>query len=490
MTEQQMDAAAGGGKLSAEVVELDRQREYISNIRELLAAQTRKTGSPPKMFCKTYGCQMNERDSEKIIGVLQEMGYEAAQSEQDADLVIYNTCCIRENAENKVFGNLGRLKTYKKKNPNLTIALCGCMVQQDAMAETIRKKYRHVDLIFGTFNFHRLPELLYTKMTTGQQVIDIWAAHEDIIENLPTIRRYRWKAGVNIMYGCNNFCAYCIVPYVRGRERSRRPEDILREIRALAADGVKELLLLGQNVNSYGQNLETPTSFAALLRQIQEIEGIERIRFMTPHPKDFSDELIDAIAQCGKVCAHVHLPMQSGSTKILERMNRKYTKEHYLALAEKIKARVPGVHITTDIIVGFPGEEEADFLDTLDVVRQVQFSGAFTFIYSKRSGTPAAKMPQVDEAAVKERFDRLLTEQNKITEQKNAAYLGQVVPVLVEEMSQKGDGIATGRTEGNVLVHFKGNEAMIGTLVRVRITKNRAFFLEGETIGGESNDYI
>lgn len=460
--------------------EFDRQQHYIEKIREINKEKQERTGRTQTFFCRTYGCQMNERDSEKLAGMLVEMGYAAASREKDADFVVYNTCCVRENAENKILGNLGRLKYYKERKPELCVALCGCMVQQENVLDVIRSKHRHVDLVFGTYNFHRLPELLYTHLSSYSRVIDIWNEHDEIVEDLPSVRKYRWKAGVNIMYGCNNFCAYCIVPYVRGRERSRKPTEILSEVERFSSDGVKEIMLLGQNVNSYGKTLEKPVSFAELLRMVHGIGGIERIRFMTSHPKDFSDALIEAIAGLPKVCKHIHLPLQSGSTKVLEKMNRLYTKEHYISLTEKIKDGLPGVSLTTDIIVGFPGETDDDFTDTLDVLERVRFSGAFTFIYSKRSGTPAAKLPQLDEKLVSKRFERLLEVQNRITHEENSLYDGMTVRVLVDEASAKGDSILTGRTDGGTLVHFKGDSAIIGEFADVRITKNKTFFLEGE----------
>lgn len=461
--------------------ELDRQLDFINKVCEINKEFERENGRRKKMFISTFGCQMNAHDSEKIYGMLEKMNYEPANEEKDADFIIYNTCCVRENAENKVYGNLGYLKHTKKLNPHLKIALCGCMMQQPTVLETIRKTYKHVDIVFGTFNLYKLPELIYINMETDAPVFDIWEKHGEIVEDLPTVRKYKFKASVNIMFGCNNFCSYCIVPYVRGRERSREPRDIIREITCLANDGVKEVTLLGQNVNSYGKNLENPVSFAQLLRMVNEIEGIERIRFMTSHPKDLSDELIYAMRDCEKVCNHIHLPFQAGSNRILEKMNRRYTKEHYLALVEKLKKEVPDIALTTDILMGFPGETEDDVNDTIDVVEKVRFSGAFTFIYSKRTGTPAASMEnQVPEEQVKVQFNRVLDAVNPIIYQLNCEKVGKVFKVLAEEVSDNNSQYITGRTEDNSLVHFKADKSIIGQIVNVKITECKTFYLTGE----------
>ena len=415
--------------------------------------------------------------------MLDEMGYERTQEETEADFIIYNTCCVRENAELKVYGKLGWLKHYKKENPDAVVALCGCMMQQDTVLETIRQKYRHVDLVFGTFNLYKLPELMKTRAESGCTVFDIWQENQEVVEDLPSIRHFPYKASVNIMFGCNNFCSYCIVPYVRGRERSRTPEDILAEVRKLAADGVKEVMLLGQNVNSYGKNLENPVSFAELLRMVNEVEGIERIRFMTSHPKDMSDELILAMKECDKVCKNLHLPFQSGSTEILKKMNRHYTKEGYLELVRKVREAMPEITLSTDIIVGFPGETEEDFQETLDVIRKARYCTAFTFIYSKRTGTPAAKMEnQVPEDVVKDRFDRMLQVLNPIVHEVTEEQVGKVLPVLVEEVSKHDENILTGRTEQNTLVHFSGSKDLIGQMVPVKIIENKTFYVIGERI--------
>lgn len=434
-----------------------------------------------KYFIMTFGCQMNAHDSEKLKGILEEIGYRETDKEEEADFVIYNTCCVRENAEQKVYGRLGHLKTIKRNNPNLIITICGCMMQQDVVLEELKKNYKHVDIIFGTHNIYKLAELIEARLDSNETIIDIWESHQDIVEDLPSIRKSPFKSCVNIMYGCNNFCSYCIVPYVRGRERSRKPEDIIREVKHLVEDGVVEVMLLGQNVNSYGKNLDTVVTFAKLLEELQKIDGLERIRFMTSHPKDLSDELIDVIGKYDKICNHLHLPFQSGSTKILDKMNRKYTKEKYLTLIDKIKAVRPDIALTTDIIVGFPGETEEDFQDTMDVVKKVRYNSAFTFIYSKRTGTPAATMDeQISEDVVKDRFDRLLEVVNQISYEKSKEHEGKVYDVLIEEVNKQDDKLVTGRLSDNHLVHLSGNEELIGKIVPVRIKKAKSFYLIGE----------
>ena len=462
--------------------ELARQLEYIRAIRAENDAFAAENGRKKKFYSLAMGCQMNAHDSEKLEGMLDEMGFDRTDEETEADFIIYNTCCVRENAEQKVYGKLGWLKHYKEtKNPDAVIALCGCMMQQETVLQTLRQKYRHVDIVFGTFNLYKLPELVATRMESGETVYDIWQEQHEVVEDLPAIRHFPYKASVNIMFGCNNFCSYCIVPYVRGRERSRTPEDILAEVRRLAADGVKEVMLLGQNVNSYGKNLETPVSFAELLRMVNEVEGIERIRFMTSHPKDLSDELIQAMADCDKVCKYLHLPVQSGSDEILRRMNRHYTKESYMELVRKARAAMPDITLSTDIIVGFPGETEEDFQETLDVIRQSRYSTAFTFIYSKRTGTPAATMEnQVPEDVIKDRFDRMLNMLNPIVHEVHEEQLGKVMTVFAEEASKQDKTVLTGRADNNMLVHFKGTEDLIGQMVPVKITENKTFYLIGE----------
>lgn len=473
-----------GAALQPSDLELARQLEYIRVIRKRNDAFERENGRKRKFFSLAMGCQMNAHDSEKLEGMLSEMGYERTEVEKEADFIIYNTCCVRENAELKVYGKLGWLKHYKEtQNPDAIIALCGCMMQQETVLATLRQKYRHVDIVFGTFNLYKLPELVATRMESGETVYDIWQEQKEVVEDLPAIRHFPYKASVNIMFGCNNFCSYCIVPYVRGRERSRTPEDILAEVRKLAADGVKEVMLLGQNVNSYGKNLEEPISFAELLRRVNEVEGIERIRFMTSHPKDLSDELIKAMAECDKVCKYLHLPVQSGSSEILRRMNRRYTKESYLEIVRKVREAMPDITLSTDIIVGFPGETEEDFQETLDVIRRCRYSTAFTFIYSKRTGTPAAVMEdQVPEDVVKDRFDRMLAVLNPIVHEVHQAQVGKGMTVFAEETSKQDKTILTGRADNNMLVHFAGTEELIGQMVPVKIVDNKTFYLIGERI--------
>ena len=462
--------------------ETKRQYEYMERAKELLQKKKEELGRPFTFCVQTFGCQMNARDSEKLVGILERIGYVESDSE-NADFVIYNTCTVRENANQKVYGHLGKLKGLKKKNPHMMIALCGCMMQEAHVVEKIKNSYSFVNLIFGTHNIYKFPELLVTAMESDRIVIDIWKDTDQIVEDLPAERKYKFKSGVNIMFGCNNFCSYCIVPYVRGRERSRKPEAILDEIRCLVADGVVEVMLLGQNVNSYGKNLENPITFAQLLTEIEKIEGLERIRFMTSHPKDLSDELIEVMAHSKKICKHLHLPVQSGSTEILKKMNRRYTKEQYLALVDKIKIAIPDISLTTDIIVGFPGETEEDFQDTLDIVRKVRYDSAFTFIYSKRSGTPAAVMEnQVPEDIIKDRFDRLLKEVQSIATEVCSVHEGTTQPVLVEQINHQDDQLVTGRLSNNLIVHFPGTADQIGKIVDVKLKECKGFYYIGEQI--------
>lgn len=457
-----------------------RQYYFMAKCREWVREFERKNGRRPCFFTQTFGCQMNARDSEKLRGILLEAGFEMAEEEK-GDFVLYNTCTVRDNANQKVYGHLGALHSRKKKNPSLKIALCGCMMQEPKVVERIRTTYSFVDLIFGTHNIFKLAELLYRALTEKKMVIDVWESTDQIVEELPSNRKYPFKSGVNIMYGCNNFCSYCIVPYVRGRERSRSPQEILTEIQKLAEDGVKEVMLLGQNVNSYGKTLKEPVSFASLLRQVSQIEGIERIRFMTSHPKDLSDELIETMGDCNKICRHLHLPLQSGSSRILQQMNRHYTKEQYLQLTRRIRNCMPDISLTTDIIVGFPGETEEDFQETLDVVRQVRFDSAFTFLYSKRTGTPAASMEdQVPEAVMKERFDRLLQEVQKIAFQVCRREAGMVKDVLVECVNDHQKGYVSGRMGNNLMVHFPGDPSLIGQIVPVELLEARGFYYMGK----------
>jgi tRNA-2-methylthio-N6-dimethylallyladenosine synthase len=457
--------------------EITRQKEFIHLLYEF------NLGRLKRYTISTFGCQMNENDSERLAGMLAQTGYTETDKNEESNLIIFNTCCVRENAELKVYGHLGALKKLKEKNPDLIIAVCGCMMQQKEVVEHIRKKYRHVDLIFGTHNLYKFPELLYGAVSSRKTIIDIWESTGSIAEDMPIERKDGVKAWVTVMYGCNNFCSYCIVPYVRGRERSRSMRDIVQEAGALSEQGYKEITLLGQNVNSYGKDGDDGTGFAGLLRELDRIEGIERIRFMTSHPKDLSDELIEAIRDCKKVSKHLHLPVQSGSTRILQEMNRKYTKEQYLALIDKIRKNIPGIALTTDIIVGFPGETEEDFRETLDIMEAVRFDSAYTFLYSKRTGTPAAlSTEQIMEESKKERFDRLLAVQNRISREINDQLLGTEVEVLVEGLSKNSTTRFTGRTDSSKIVNFKGNAELVGRLVKVRVDNVQTWSLEGELV--------
>ena len=460
--------------------ETEKQLFIIEQLHEQMQTDYARTGKKKTYHVVTFGCQMNARDSEKLAGILERIGYAETDTE-DADFVIYNTCTVRENANLRVYGRLGQMKRTKQRHPDMLIALCGCMMQEPLVVDKIRKSYRHVDIIFGTHNIFKLAELIQTRLNTGKMVVDIWKDTNQIVEDLPNERKYSFKTGVNIMFGCNNFCSYCIVPYVRGRERSREPKDIIREIERDVADGVKEVMLLGQNVNSYGKNLENPISFAKLLQEIEKIEGLERIRFMTSHPKDLSDELIAVMGQSKKICRHLHLPLQSGSSRILKLMNRKYTKESYLDLVDRIRKGCPDISLTTDIIVGFPGETEEDFLETMDVVEKVGFDSAFTFIYSKRTGTPAASMEnQVPEDVIKDRFDRLLKLVQQKASEASARFTGSVQKVLVEEVNEHDDSMVTGRMSNNLLVHFKGTPDLIGQIVNVHLEECKGFYYIGK----------
>lgn len=462
--------------------ETNRQLAYIEKARGYVSQLADRIGRKPTCCVTTFGCQMNARDSEKLAGILEQTGYELI-SDEDADFVIYNTCTVRDNANQRVYGRLGHLNSLKKKNPHKKIALCGCMMQEPSVIEKIKKSYRFVDLIFGTHNIYKFAELLTAMFESEDMIIDIWEDTDEIVEDLPVERKYHFKSGINIMFGCNNFCSYCIVPYVRGRERSRNPEDIIREIKALVADGVVEIMLLGQNVNSYGKNLAQPMTFAQLLREIEKIDGLERIRFMTSHPKDLSDELIQVMKESKKICRHLHLPLQSGSTRILSAMNRRYTKEQYLALASKIRREIPDIAITTDIIVGFPGEEPCDVDETIDVIKKVQYDNAFTFIYSKRTGTPAAAMEnQVPEELVKEGFDRLLKVVQDTARDRVALLQGQTLDALVEEVNEQDNRFLTGRLSNNTIVHFEGDPTLIGKIVPVYLKECHGFYYLGEAV--------
>ena len=467
----------------APVNEPERQYYFMKKGKALVASLSEQAGHPLTFCVTTFGCQMNARDSEKLVGILEEMGYIEAEEEESADFVIFNTCTVRENANQRVYGRLGQLSRVKKQNPYMMIGLCGCMMQEPEVVEKIKKSYRYVDLIFGTHNIYKFAELIVTRLQSQRMVIDIWKDTDQIVEDLPNERKYTFKSGVNIMFGCNNFCRYCIVPYVRGRERSRNPKDIVKEIERFVADGVVEVMLLGQNVNSYGKTLDEPITFAQLLEEIEKIEGLKRIRFMTPHPKDLSDELIEVISKSKKICRHLHLPLQSGSTRILEKMNRRYTKEQYLNLVERIRAKIPDISLTTDIIVGFPGEAEEDFLETMDVVQKVRYDSAFTFQYSKRTGTPAAAMDeQVPADIVKDRFDRLLNEVQHISAEVCSVYTDTIQEVLVEMVNDHDTALVTGRMSNNLLVHFPGDISLVGKLVSVKLTECHGFYYLGEMV--------
>lgn len=460
-----------------------RQYYYIKKCRQYVETVSKKLKRQPSYRVETFGCQMNARDSEKLEGILEEIGYVRSENEKQADFVIFNTCTVRENANLRVYGRLGQLNHYKKSNPHMMIALCGCMMQEAHVVDKLKKSYSFVDLIFGTHNIFKFAELLATRYESSRMVIDIWQDTDKIVEDLPIERKYPFKSGVNIMFGCNNFCSYCIVPYVRGRERSRNSEDIIREIESLVADGVSEVMLLGQNVNSYGKTLENPITFSQLLKKIEQIKGLKRIRFMTSHPKDLSEELIAVMAGSGKICRHLHLPLQSGSSRILDKMNRRYTKERYLELIDKIRRAIPDISLTTDIIVGFPGETEEDFRETLDVVRKVRYDSAFTFIYSKRTGTPAAAMDnQIEDSVIKERFDRLLKEVQGISKEISARLTNTVQEVLVEEINGQDDSLVTGRLSNNLLVHLPGDASDIGKLLQVSLDTCKGFYYMGSRI--------
>lgn len=452
--------------------EIKKQYDFMKKIKEI--------DIPRKYFINTMGCKLNENDSEKLSGMLLEMGYTETNTPEDANIVIFNTCCIRENAEEKVFGKLGELKNIKEKN-NMIICFAGCMSQEEHVVEKIKKSYPYVDVVFGTHNIYKFPEMLYSKILKTKKVFDVWDIDGEIFEGLPIKRTDNKSASVTIMNGCNNFCSYCIVPYTRGRERSRKPEHILEEIRQLAKEGYKEIMLLGQNVNSYkgGENY----TFANLLRDIDKVDGIDIIRFMSPHPKDFKDDVIEAIAECKSVSKVIHLPLQSGSSSVLKAMNRGYTKEQYLELVNKIREKVPNVTFTTDIIVGFPGETEEDFEDTLDVVKKVCFEQVFMFIYSVRKGTRAEKMENhIPEDIKSARFSRLKDIADKITEEENYKYIGTIQRVLVEGESKTNKDVLTARTTSNKIVNFVGNKSFIGKEIDVKIVSQHVWYLKGEII--------
>ena len=465
------------------LIDAERQEAYIEKCRAAVEKLKRELGREPKACVVTFGCQMNARDSEKLSGILEKAGYALTDMEEEADFILYNTCTVRDNANQRVYGRLGVLNGLKKKKPHLKVALCGCMMQEQAVVEKLKKSYRFVDLVFGTHNIFQFPALLADLYEKQEMIVEIWKETEEIVENLPVKRKYPYKSGVNIMFGCNNFCSYCIVPYVRGRERSREPKEILQEIEQLVEDGVVEVMLLGQNVNSYGKNLEQPITFAALLKEVEKIEGLKRIRFMTSHPKDLSDELIEVMRDSRKICRHLHLPLQAGSDRILRAMNRHYTKEQYLALVDKLKREIPDIAITTDIIVGFPGETLEDVEETIDVVRRVQYDNAFTFIYSKRTGTPAAAMEeQVPEEIVREGFDKLLKVVQETAKERAALLQGKVMEALVEEINEQDPAFVTGRLSNNMLVHFKADSRMVGKFVMVALDTCHSFYYTGRMV--------
>ncbi len=461
--------------------EIRRQKEFIAKLKELSANFCVEHGRKPLANTETYGCQQNENDTERIRGILFEAGYDFCDSAEEADLVIYNTCAVRENAEDRVYGRLGILKHIKESRPELVIGLCGCMVQQEHITEKIKKTYNHVDLIFGTHALHKFPELLYNTLINHETIIDTENCDGSIFEDMPIKRAPSGKAWVSIMYGCNNFCSYCIVPYVRGRERSRLPEKIMEEINALAAEGVSEICLLGQNVNSYGKDLETDIDFSDLLRMVNDVDGVRRIRFMTSHPKDFGDKLISAMAECDKVCPQLHLPFQAGNNRVLAEMNRGYTKEEYLEKIRRVKKKIPEISLSTDIIVGFPTETNEDFLDTLDVLRKAEFDSVFSFIYSRREGTPAAKLDFVlSEEEIHANFNKLLEVQNEISKRKNDALLGKTFTVFVDGVSKNNSEMLSGRTDTSKIINFKGDASLAGKYVQVTVTEAHTWSLNGK----------
>ena len=453
------------------------QEQYIQKVKEINNSKAKK------YYILTMGCQLNENDSEKLAGMLSEMNYVETKEIQEADIVIFNTCCVRENAEERLFGKVGEIKKLKESK-SVLLAIGGCMMQEKNMVDKIKKSYPFVDIVFGTHTMHKLPEDLYNVICNKEKIQDILDIDGEIIEGLPIKRNDKIKASVTIMNGCNNFCTYCIVPYVRGRERSRDPQDIINEVEELAKEGYKEITLLGQNVNSYKGNGNLGiTKFSELLRAVNKISGIERIRFISPHPKDFSDDVIEAIRDCEKVCKIIHLPLQSGSTEVLKKMNRKYTKEQYLNLVEKMKSKIPNLELSTDIIVGFPGETEEDFEDTLDVVEKVNFEQVYMFIYSRRVGTPGDKMlNQIPDEIKHKRFDRLKQLVEIQIDQNNKKYIGTKQKVLVEGKSKTNDKILTGRTETNKVVNFEGSDELIGNIVELKIISEHMWYLKGEVL--------
>lgn len=467
-----------------QTINIEEELEYIEKVKEI------NQGKQLQYYILTMGCQLNENDSEKLCGMLEKMNYQKTEEMQEADLVLFNTCCVRENAEEKLFGKVGEVKKQKEQKGTI-LAIGGCMMQEEHIVKKLKQSYPYVDIIFGTHTLHKLPKDLYQALEENRKIRDVIDIEGEIIEGLPISRNNKIKASVTIMNGCNNFCTYCIVPYVRGRERSRNPKDIIEEIRSLAKQGYKEITLLGQNVNSYlrverEKNIEFEeyegiNSFATLLRAVNKIEGIEKIRFVSPHPKDFTDDVIEAIKDCEKVSKIVHLPLQSGSSKVLKAMNRKYTKEQYLNLVEKMKHKIPNIVFSTDIIVGFPGETEEDFEDTLDVVKQVHFEQVFMFIYSRRVGTPGDRMEnQIPEEIKHKRFDRLKDLVESQIKENNDKYIGTMQRVLVEGTSKTNEKMLTARTDSNKVVVFEGSKELIGTMIPLKIVSEHMWYLKGE----------
>ena len=475
--------------------EIEEQKQYMQKVKEInenIKQKDKQNNKKLKYTILTMGCQLNENDSEKLCGMLEEMGYEKTENGQEADIALFNTCCVRENAEDKLFGKLGELKRLKEEK-GIIIAIGGCMMQEKHITDKIKQSYPFVDIIFGTHTLHKFPQDLYKVLTQKTKLEDILDIDGKVYEGLPIKRDSNIKASVTIMNGCNNFCSYCIVPYVRGRERSREPRAIIEEVKGLAKQGYKEITLLGQNVNSYlrverekqipFEEYEGVHSFATLLEAINKIEGVERIRFVSPHPKDFTDDVIDAISKCDKVCKLVHLPLQSGNTKVLKEMNRKYTKEQYLNLVDKMKAKIPNLTLSTDIIVGFPGETDEEFEDTLDVVRKVKFEQVYMFIYSRRVGTPGDRMEnQVPEEIKHKRFDKLKELVESQIEENNQKYVGTIQKVLVEGESKNNQELLTGRTDSNKVVIFEGDKNLIGEMADLKIVSEHMWYLKGEVV--------
>ncbi len=471
-----MSAVDNKKSVAVPAEEIQRQREYTQLVRSII---DRQFAQPPKAFVHTYGCQGNVADGERLKGMLEEMGYELVDELDGADLVLYNTCAIREHAEDRVFGNVGALKSMKSANKGMKILLCGCMMQQEHVAAKIRKSYPFVDIVFGTHVIHKLPEFLYISLSNGKKVYELPDESGVIAEELPVHRDSSYKAWLPVMYGCNNFCSYCIVPYVRGRERSRDPEIILEEAKQLVAQGYKEITLLGQNVNSYGKHPDYGCNFSELLRRINAIEGDFIIRFMTSHPKDCTYELLDTMASCEKVAKHLHLPFQSGSNRVLDAMNRRYTREKYLDLLAYAYSKMPELSVTSDVIVGFPGETYDEFLETVSLVEEAKFTSMYTFIFSSREGTVASKMPDPVSREEKGRwFKELLDAQEKIAAKRTASMVGKTYRVLCESVS-KG-GLIEGRTQGNIIIEFPADESVIGTFRDVRVTESLTWILRGE----------